>query len=332
MIQVVYSNDPQFAQLGLKKVVQATFKEELTPLNSVTLDMSDSTLIDVANECFNLPLGCEKKAVIVKNAFFLLPPSRSKGALKLQKNDSDKPFLDFLSNPDPNIYLYLAVYGENLEMKGKFGKELTRLGVKPSLVNPLTENDWKSFVPAYFEKKGVSISNEAVKELIRRLDLDYGRFVSEGQKLVCYASGSGKITLDDVKSLINEPLENRSYALSNALIDGNVKEAFHIYNDLKIQGYDEVSLLIQLANQFRKMNMVGYLMRQGENEGSIAGQLSSYHMSVYQVKAIMANLRKMKKNAPFKALLAIYQAEKDIFLGLMDAPLSFSLFLAKFPL
>lgn len=332
MIQVVYSSSPQFAQLGLKKLIKSTFGEELTPLNSVTLDMSQNTMIELAEECLNLPLGCEKKAVVVKNAFFLLPPSRSKGALRVQKGDNEKPFLSYLDNPDPAIYLYLACYGENLDIKGKYGKALTIQGVKPVLVNALTEADWRNFIPPYFEKRGIRISADAVNELIRRLNLDYARFTIEAQKLASYASGSGQLTLSDIKMLINEPLEDKSYMLSNALTKGDVKEAFHIYNDLKIQGYDEVSLLIQLANQFRKMNMVSFLSKQGKSEGVIAATLSSQHMSMYQVRAIIGNLRRMKKDAPIRALEEIYKTEKSIFTGEMDAPLAFALFLSKFPL
>ncbi len=332
MIQIVYSSDPQLAQIGLSKVIKSTFGEELSPLNSVTLDMSQNSMEELASECFNLPLGYEKKAVIVKNCFFLLPPSRSKNALKVQKGDDEKAFLSYLENPDPSIYLYMAAYGDAIDVKGKYGRILTSLGIKPAAVNAFSESDWRSFVPSFFEKKGIHISADAVNELIRRLNLDYGRFVVERQKLVNYALGSGTLTLEDIKALINEPLENKSYMLSNALTKGDTKNAFHIYNDLKVQGYDEVSLLIQLANQFRKMNMISFLAKQGLSEGAIAGNLSSYRVSVYQVRAILGNLRRMKPDASIRALEEIYRAEKAIFSGEMDAPLAFSLFLAKFPL
>ena len=332
MIQVVYSSDPQLALLGLNKVIKATFGEELTSMNSVTLDMSQNTMADLAEECLNLPLGCDKKAVIVKNCFFLLPPSRGRNALKIQKGDKEEAFLSYLDNPDPSIYLYMAVYGDNIDSKGKYGQRLTSLGIKPSAVNAFSESDWKSFVPAFFEKKGVRITTDASNELIRRLSMDYGRFLVERQKLLSYASLTGTLNLDDIKTLISEPLEDKSYMLSNALTKGDVKEAFHIYNDLKIQGYDEVSLLIQLANQFRKMNMVSFLLKQGKSYGDIASTLSSMRMSVYQVRAIANNLRKMKINAPSIVLEKIYETEKSIFTGEMDAPLAFSLFLANFPL
>ncbi|GEM_PF-589502 len=332
MIQVVYSSDPQLALLGLNKVIKATFGEELTSLNSVTLDMSQNTMIDLAEECLNLPIGCDKKAVIVKNCFFLLAPSRGRGALKIQKGDKEEAFLSYLDNPDPSIYLYMSAYGDNIDSKGKYGQRLAALGIKPSSVNAFTESDWKNFVPAFFEKKGVRISLDASNELIRRLSMDYGRFLVERQKLLSYASKTGTLNLDDIKALISEPLEDKSYMLSNALTKGDVKGAFHIYNDLKVQGYDEVSLLIQLANQFRKMNMVSFLLKQGKSEGVIASTLSGTRMSIYQVRAISNNLRKMKANAPSIVLEKIYETEKSIFTGEMDGPLAFSLFLANFPL
>ncbi len=333
MIQVVYSSDPQLAQLALNKIIKSTFGEELSPLNSVTLDMSQDSFSTLAEECLSLPLGCEKKAVIVKNCFFLLPAARGKNALKIKKDDDDKAFFSYLENPDPSIYLYMAAYGAALDSKSKYVRLFTSLGIKPSGVNEFTRPDWESFVPAYFAKKGIKIEQEAVDELIDRLNLDYGRFLNERLKLVSYASGSGRLTLEDIEALVAPPLEEKSYALNNALIKGDYKEAFHIYKDLKIQGYDEVALLIQLANQFRKMNMVSYLLSERMDEGRIASTLSSsYKMSIYQVRAIAMNLRYMKKEAPLRALEEIYKTEKAIFGGEMDAPLAFTLFLSKFPL
>ncbi len=333
MIQVVYSSDPQLAQIALSKIVKSTFGEELTPLNSVTLDMGQDSFSTLVEECLSLPIGCSKKAVIVKNCFFLLPPMRGKNALKIKKDDTDEAFLSYLENPDPSIYLYMAAYGGSLDNKGKYARLFASLGIKPSSVNEFTLEDWKRFVPAFFAKKGIKIEDEASSMLIERLALDYGRFLSERNKLVSYASGSGYLSLEDIKALVAPPLEEKSYALTNALTKGDAKEAFHIYKDLKIQGYDEVALLIQSANQFRKMNMVSYLLSQRMREEDIASALSSsYKMSVYQVRAISLNLRRMKKEAPLRALEEIYKAEKAIFSGEMDAPLAFTIFLSRFPL
>ncbi len=333
MIQVVYSPDPQLAQIALSKIVKNSFGEELTSLNSVTLDMGQDSFSTLVEECLSLPLGCEKKAVIVKNCFFLLPKARGKGALKVKKDDDDEAFLSYLKNPDPSIYLYMAAYGSSLDQKSEYAKIFASLGIKPSAVNEFSRDEWNNFVPAYFAKKGIKIDPGAVEELIERLALDYGRFSSERIKLCSYASGTGRLTLEDIKTLVAEPIEEKSYALNNALVKGDVKEAFHIYRDLKTQGYDEVALLIQSANQFRKMNMVSYLSSERMDERSISEALSSsYKMSVYQVRAIIMNLRRMKKGAPLLALEEIYKTEKAIFTGEMDAPLAFSLFLSKFPL
>lgn len=322
MIQVLYSPYRALVDSALKKVMKASSSPTGEDgLSKVTLDLSDNTLLDVYSECVNLPLGCDKKTVIVKGAFFL---EKHRGALKLAKGDDEKPLLIYLNDPDPNVDLYLLVYNDSLDLKGPFFDSLNKSSAKISQVNELTKEEWPPFIERYFAKREVALLPGASRELAKRIAGDYGRFLTEAEKLTAYASSSHPLSVSDITSLVHEPLEEDAFKLSNALTRGNLKEAFSIYYDLKTLGVDEVSLIILLANQYRFLDMVSYLSKSGVSAGSIAARL---HCSLARASFSISNLSRLSFS-PRDGLDALYTAEKRILTGEMDAPLAFSLFLA----
>lgn len=322
MIQVLYSPYRALVERALKKVMKDNVSPNGDdPLSKVSLDLSSNTLLDVYSECVNLPLGSERKTVIVRGAFFL---EKRRGGLKLQKGDDEKPLLSYLDNPDPNIDLYLLVYNDSLDLKGPFFVCLNKAMAKVSQVNELSKEEWPPFIERHFAKLGIVLLPGASRELSKRIAGDYGRFESESEKLAAYASNGSPLSVSDIAKLVHEPLEEDAFKLSNALTKGNLKEAFSIYYDLKTLGVEEVSLIILLGGQFRFLDMVSYLSRNGQSAGSIAARL---HCSLGRASFSISNLSRLSFS-PKKGLQSLYLAEKRILTGEMDAPLAFSLFLA----
>jgi DNA polymerase-3 subunit delta len=325
MIQVFYSSQSRMVKGAAKKVIKATFPER-NPLNYVSLDMGVTTLEELAYECTSLPLGYDKKAVVAENCFFL---EKRKSSPRLLKGDNEKAFLKFLDSPDPNINLYLLVYSDILDEKGKFYPLLLKAGATLSAVAEFTPSQWQIFIPSFFAKRGIKIDSDAANELLNRTEGNYGNFLNEAGKLVCYANKSLHISLDDIKALVLAPLDDDAFHLSNALCRGDVKKAFHIYRDLEKQNIEEVYLIHTLANQFRYLNQVLYLSKNGKDENEISTLL---HCSNARTRVSLANLRRMNDETCAKALNSLYQTEKAILSGEKSAPLAFSLFLTNFSL
>lgn len=311
-------------QGALKKLVTTSFPNR-DELNYVCLDMGVTTLLELANELEALPLGYERKCVVAENCFFL---AKSRSKTKLQKGDDDGPFKAFLDNPNPDIDLFLLVYSDTLEERSPYYQALLKDSAKINPVKEFTPQEWREFIPRYFEKRGSTIAPSAVNEILARIQGDYALFLCEGQKLLAYAAG-GEITLESVRLLVNEPLEDDAFHLSNALSKGDVKGALSIYRDLRTQGVEPVSLTRLLANQFRFLNEVRYLGGQGLSNGAIASKLQA---SSFRVNIALDNLRKMKDESLNQALEGLYQCEYSIMSGKLDASLAFSLFLANFSL
>jgi DNA polymerase-3 subunit delta len=323
MIQVLYSPERAMVQSALKKVLKETFPVK-DAMNYVSLDMSESTLIDLANECLSLPLGYDKKAVVADGSFFL---EKHRGQLKLQKGDTADTLLEYLANPNPDIYLYFLVYGDDLDLRGDFFKAFNKDGATISQVNSFTDEEWLLFVPRFFEKRGIRIEGRAVNEILARTKKDFALFQSEALKLVSFAASSQEISYEDVCALLPLPLEEDVFTLSNALTRRDTKSAFRIYHDLKIKGVDEVYLFNLLSTQYRFLDQVDYLAKGGHVAGEIAAIL---HCSLGRANACLRNIHSLQGVEIKDTIHRIYQAEKDIMTGKMSESLAFRLFLAGY--
>jgi DNA polymerase-3 subunit delta len=324
MIQLLFSPQPRMVKGALKKLMQTSCPAP-DPMNFVSFDLGVTPLVDVANECLSLPLGYDKKTVVAENCFFL---EKSRTKPKYLKGDQPEALLSYLENPDPAVDLYLLVYNDALDERGDFFKALLKDGARINPVSEFTKEQWHDYIARFFEKRGVRIDGMAIAELQNRIGGDYARFLNEGQKLVAYSAGE-PITKTVVEALVNEPLEDDAFRLSNALTRGDVKNAIRIYRDLRVFSAEPISLIHLLANQFRFLNEARYLQSSGLSNAQIAGALQSSPM---RVSIALENLRRMGDETLDNALDGLYDCEVSILTGKSDPDLAFSLYLANFTL
>ncbi len=326
MINVLFSSQSRMLKGPLQRMIKEVLPEH-DDLNYVKIDMSTSKLLDLSNECLSLPLGYEKKAIIAENFYYL---SKTKTKKKLLSGDDDEPILSFFKNPDPNIELHLLVYSESLDEKSSYYKALQEGGCKFSGVTAFDQNDWQTFIPRFFEKRGGSITQEATTELLERIGGDYSLFIQEGNKLLAYANGE-KVTLEMVKELVSAPLEDDIFVLSNALTKGDKQLALHVFKDMQVKGSsgDAIPLMNMLCNQFIFLDQVRYLYKRGFDVFDISKKLNC---STGRVKASLYNVKKMSLTCLRRALNQLYFYESSVFQGKMTDKLAFELFLTNFEL
>lgn len=304
-----------------------TILPERNSFNYVKLDMATATLKELGDELSFLPLGEEKKVVVATNFFYL---NKSRSELKPKKGDDDSEFFRYVKDPDPSIDLFILVLDNAIDASknNKYYDALLKANAKMKEVTPLSPQDWLRRLETAFAKRGIEIETKALYELNNRIQGDYSAFLSETQKLFAYSNGN-KITKDDVEKLVTKPLEDDNFALSKALIKGDISKALSIYKDFKIAGYEPITLARGLANQFRFLNQVSFLSKQGYEKEKIASILLSKPI---RVEIALSNLDKMHIDTCQKALESLYEYEYGVLSGKMDPDIGFSLFLSTFEL
>lgn len=303
----------------IRKHLNKILKERLgepDDFNVVKIDFEESSIDEIAYEASTLPLGYERKAVVVDNANFLTKEADPKDEAKileiLQKSLNEINIIFILRNDKINkngeIFNYVEENGQVLEFL------------------PISKDEWPIYIRKYFKQKNVEITSEAINELASRVDGDLTRFLNEAEKLCLYKNS---ITLSDVALMVSKPLEDDAFQMSNALFRGDNGVAISIYRDLKLLGQKFVDALIpMLAFQFRFISQVCYLDYKGLEKEEIAKELN---VSPVRVKIALKNSRNMARKQIAGALDKLYNLDLQIKSGQIDRSYGLELFLINFP-
>lgn len=321
MVILYYSTDAQMAYSMGKKHAHK-LEPKRNEFNFVSLNMAVTTLNTLYEECEMIPLGFESKTILADGCYFF---AKTKTKPKLLPDDSYDKMSSYLSNPNMQVNLIFTCQAEKIDEKNPLVSLIKKVGVIKEVTLP-RPNEYQAYMERYFSSRGCSIANDAANELINRVGSDYGRFMQEIDKLASYANGE-QISLANVERLVAGKDEDDVFALSNALIRGDIKKSITIYRQLKLTSVDEVPLIGMLASQFRFMDMVSFLDNRGLDSNAIARELKA---SPYRVEITLRNLYRAKKGDVARVIEMLYQADKDILSGRCSGQYAFERFLANY--
>ena len=303
----------------IRKHLNKILKErliEVDEFNVTKIDFEESTLDEIEYESSSLPLGYDKKVVVVDNAHFL--------GKDVEQKDEEK-VLDILKKSQDDIDLIFINRDANVDKKGKIFNFIKENGQIFEFLN-IEKDEWPIYIRKYFKNKNVEITSEAINELSNRVDGDLSKFINEAEKLCLYKNS---ITLTDVALMVSKPLEDDAFQMSNALFRGENGVAISIYRDLKLLGQKFVDALIpMLASQFRFISQVCFLDSKGLEKDEIASELG---VSPVRVKIALKNSKNISRKQIANALDKLYNLDLQIKSGQIDRSYGLELFLINFP-
>lgn len=303
----------------IKKRLDKLLKErlgEIDEFNIARYDLDNVDLSEALDDANTLPLGYERKAVIFDNVSFL-----NKGA----KKEVVEQICELVKAPNDAIDLFFINKSDSIDDKSPIVSLIKENGQIFTFVD-LKKEDWPVYAKKYFTDRNVTISSDALDELIKRVDGDLNKFINEANKLSLYKNN---LNLIDITMMVAKPLEDDAFQMCNALIKGDNASALSIYRDLKLLGSRATDSLIPLlSNQFRFMSMVFYLNKKGLDVNEIMSELGA---SYYRVKIALDNRRYLNMADISHALDELYYLDLKIKSGQVDRFYGFELFLINFP-
>ena len=303
----------------IRKHLNKILKERLgepDDFNVVKIDMEETSINEVIDEASMLPLGYEKKAVVVDNASFLQ---------KDGKNEQKAAILELLKNSTEEITLIFILRNDKVEKNGEIYKFIQENGRVFEFLN-IKKEEWPVYIRKYFKSKNVGITADAVNELAVRIDGDLSKFINEADKLCLYKDN---IDIADIVLMVSKPLEDDAFQMSNALFRGDNGLAISIYRDLKLLGSKFVDTLIpMLASQFRFISEVCFLNSRGLSKSDIASQLG---VNEFRISMALKNSRYLSRRQIAQVLDNLYNLDVQIKSGQIDRSYGLELFLINFP-
>ena len=320
MVYLIYASQTISIQNRIKKIIKESL-DVVDDMNYVKFDGNNVLVQDYVDEANYVPLGYDHKVVVVDNCYYLIKP---KARNKIESEQDYDKLIDFINHNDESVDLILTATSLSIDTKNEIYLLIKEKG-KIVEIPDMDLSNWKEGVRKYcLENAKLKIDSLAINELAERTNGDLALLQNSVIKLSLYKD---KITYDDVVLMVARPLEDNSFLFFNYLMQGKNIDAIGLLKDLKVNNVEPVTLIGMLANQFRLLNQIAYLSKQGESEDDIAKILK---INPYRAKIMKKNMYYMSKKNIQKTLDDLYLLDLQIKSGLVDRYYGFELFLINF--
>ena len=221
-------------------------------------------------QCQTYPFLSDYRVIVYENPSFIFDS-------KLLDAKQQQTLVDYLSNPVETT-VFIIVINKTVNSNSLIYKKISKY-FKIEKFDKLSQNDFEKFVRDDLKTNSVNISKDALDLLLSRLDNDVEKYKNELNKLLTYGS---ELDYQDIDYLINQPIENDIFKLTNAINQNDLAASLKVYRDLLTNNKNDVlSIIGLLASQYRSMSQVKLLSQLGYNNAQIAAKLNVSAGSVY---------------------------------------------------
>ena len=255
----------------VKKIKREIFSESDEYI--VNFDLKNDSLGSIIDEINQFFLIGDAKLIVVDNAEIFEKETKDK-----QKNNLLKELFNSIENIGENINLIFIVHNSSINVKSDLYKLILKNG-KILEFKDIQKSDWPVYANQFFKKRNITISNEALNELIKRSNGDLNTFNNEANKLIIYKINN--ITLEDVEALVPQSLDDDVFKIMNSLNAGDKQSALKVYYDLRVKNIEPVTLINLFASSLLFTLNVKNLLNQNIKVDEIAKITGSSTGRVY---------------------------------------------------
>ncbi len=176
-----------------------------------------------------------------------------------------------------------------------------------------TDAQLLSWLKKHFDKEGIAVTLESLNTMLQRVGHSMELLKNEVVKLSSYlhANDLSALTPETVEEVSSLNIENESFAIQNAVFDGDMKKAFRVLLDLRSRKTEPQMVIGMLVGIYTKLSSVAMLSSEGVPTDEIGKLL---RLAPYPLKL---NLKAAKRigtkniNESLKELLRIDVSAKQ---------------------
>lgn len=255
------AGDDEHEKSALALAFGEMVEEGLRAFNVERLYATDKamTALQVTEAARTLPMLAPRRIVIVLSAEKLLAPKKGKGAVETDGDDgaaSDlEPLMDYLQDPAPTtslVFVFSAADGEPdaipIAKNLRITKALAKVGTLVVCSGLDGGKDLSRWIVERAKAAGLEIDRQAVMRVIELASRDPVRIRADVEKLLLFASGAGRITMDHVAAIAGTPLHHGDdWALVNAIEHRDLPKALRELDAALDNGGSPFQILGQLG-------------------------------------------------------------------------------------
>ena len=299
---LIYGND-----LGITNKYINDIKDKLGIKEEIRYNLDDFLLRDVIDDLSMVGMFEKNKLIVCDNFSF-------------QMDDSD--LLKYLDNYNRDNYLVLVVNGDKVDSRKKLYKKLSSVG---EVINVSDNKGYiKTYLKNYIQSNGYKIDSTTLDYFISRVGNNIDNATNEVDKIFLYKSDDKIINRNDVNEITIDNIEEEIYLLSEAVIVGNTDRALSLYRKFINNGYDELSIITLLANQFRFLLQVKTLYDKGMDANGISKEIDAHP---FRVQKTIPKIYSYTKEELANYLSYLFDLDSGIKTGKIDKGLGIELFI-----
>ena len=185
-------------------------------------------------QCQTYPFLSDYRVIVYENPSFIFDS-------KLLDAKQQQVLVDYLSNPVETTVLIMVI-NKTVNSNSLIYKKISKY-FKIEKFDKLSQNDFEKLVRDDLKTNSVNISKDALDLLLSRLDNDVEKYKNELNKLLTYGT---KLDYQDIDYLINQPIENDIFKLTNAINQNDLAASLKVYRDLLTNNKNDVLSIIGL--------------------------------------------------------------------------------------
>lgn len=295
--------------------------EDQKVMNVGSYDMETTPLAVALDDAMSAPFFGDKRLVLVNKPYFLT------GENKSTKIDHDLDSLEnYLTHPEVDtILVFMAPY-EKLDGRKKIVKQLKKVAEEVSAA-PLTEQAARQLVKQQVQADGYQMEQAVLDELVTRTNADYSLMAGSISKLELFDLQTKKISLDGVRGLVPQSLDQNVFDLVNAVLAKNQQLAIQHYQDLIESQEQPIMINAILVGQFRLLIQVQVLAQRGLSQGGIASEIKAHP---FRVKMAMQTVKRFSTQLLEQAYVGLVDIEQQLKTTTRNPQLLFELFMLKY--
>lgn len=210
-------------------------------------------VIDIAQ---TLPFFADRRVIVIENSW-----------LFEKTGEALDPITDFISRvPETTVLIFSQ---EEVNRTTKLYKAVSRNG----FVLPCTEPDerlCRKLLTDRCKKAGLTLTDEAFSLLSEYAGSDLMNAVNETDKVIGYCLGRTEITMQDVRAVCSERIQDSIFDLIASVMRGDADTSFALYYKMLLLQTPPQQILALMIRQLNQLLEVGELIRQGKPDQEIA--------------------------------------------------------------
>ncbi|STY43281.1 DNA polymerase III subunit delta [Listeria grayi] len=282
-----------------KKLSDQILEAENSEFNYANFDLEETPVETVIEEAESMPFFGDRRLVIASNPVFLTA-EKTKSKIEHRTENLER----YLAEPAPYSVLCIIARTPKLDER----KKLTKLIKKQATVieaKPPAEKELKQWLMNEIAKAEMKIEPAALDRLIELTNINLTTSMNELQKLMLYGQEERLVTVDSVEQLVVRSLEQNIFLLLDKMIAFDIAGALRIYYDLLKQKEEPIKIMALIASQFRLLNQLKILEKQGYSQQQMATKLRVHPFRVKLASRQVRNFSQPDLDFILKQLAAI---------------------------